>query len=194
MTSGVQDGDPGPLLPTLELDDFAPYFIRAIANRLGQAASRLYHRKYGIGLTEWSCLSTLAKEQEISASRVCEMSGFDKGLVSRAIRLLEAKRLIETTPVKTHNRKRLIRFTPAGRALYVEIERLALVREERLLEGVSPDARAALMGYLQLMLRNASAMAAEESTTRGKGASSAEAGHPAPTRAAVPSLPDIDPE
>ena len=53
----------------LELDDFVPYYVRAIANRLAQAASRLYQRKFGIGLTEWSCLSTLGKEEEISASR-----------------------------------------------------------------------------------------------------------------------------
>jgi DNA-binding MarR family transcriptional regulator len=145
----------------LDLDDFAPYYIRAIANRLAQAASRLYMRKFGIGLTEWSCLSTLGKEEEISASRICEMSGFDKGLISRGLASLEAKGFIEAKPVEDHNRKRLIHFTPAGRSLYLEIRELALLREEQLLKELSSDQRAALMGYLRVMHRNALELAAD---------------------------------
>lgn len=146
----------------LDLDAFAPYYIRAIANRLAQAASRLYKRDFGIGLTEWSCLSTLSKEQEISASRICAMSGFDKALVSRGIRSLEAKGFVQTRPVEDHNRKRLISFTPAGKALYNEIAALALDREQRLLKGLSANERAELMTSLQVMLRNAIALAAED--------------------------------
>ena len=146
----------------LELDDFVPYYVRAIANRLAQAASRLYQRKFGIGLTEWSCLSTLGKEEEISASRICEMSGYDKGLISRGLGSLEAKGFIESRPVEDHNRKRLIRFTPAGRSLYVEIRELALIREQRLLEGLSSQDRSALLASLRIMHRNAKQLAAEE--------------------------------
>jgi len=152
----------GPDAAVLELDDFVPYYVRAIANRLAQAASRLYQRKFGIGLTEWSCLSTLGKEEEISASRICEMSGFDKGLISRGLGALEAKGFIRSRPVEDHNRKRLIRFTPAGRALYLEIRELALIREQRLLEGLTPADRAALLASLRVMQRNATRLAAEE--------------------------------
>jgi DNA-binding MarR family transcriptional regulator len=146
----------------LELDLFVPYYVRVIANRLAQAASRLYQRKYGIGLTEWSCLSTLGKEEEISASRICEMSGFDKALISRGLGSLEAKGFVQSRPAENHNRKRLIRFTPAGRALYVEIRALALIREQRLLEGLSPPERSALLAALRIMRRNATQLAAEE--------------------------------
>ena len=162
MTTGEPRDEAGLVEPVLKLEDFTPYYVRAIANRLAQAASRLYNRKFGIGLTEWSCLSTLAKEEEISASRICEMSGFDKGLVSRGLASLEDKSLITTRPVKTHNRKRLIRFTPAGRAMYTEIEQLALQREEHLLKGFSPDDRVALMAYLRKMHRNALELVANE--------------------------------
>lgn len=161
MKTGERRRAADPVEPILDLDNFTPYYVRAIANRLAQAASRLYHRKFGIGLTEWSCLSTLAKEEEISASRICEMSGFDKGLVSRGLASLEAKGLVQTRPVKDHNRKRLIRFTSAGRSMYLEIERLALDREGQLLEGLSPHDRSTLMAYLRLMLRNANELVAE---------------------------------
>ena len=154
--------DGGTEAPVLELDDFVPYYVRVIANRLAQAASRLYQRKFGIGLTEWSCLSTLGKEEQISASRICEMSGFDKALVSRGLGSLEAKGFIQSRAVADHNRKRLIRFTPAGRTLYEEIRELALVREQRLLEGLSRPERSALLASLRIMQRNATALAAEE--------------------------------
>ncbi len=161
MTTGERRGEANRVVPVLGLDEFAPYYLRAIANRLAQAASRFYHRKFGIGLTEWSCLSTLAKEEEISASRICEMSGFDKGLVSRGLASLEAKGFIRSTPVKTHNRTRLIRFTSTGRALYGEIEELALEREAQLLKGFDPDDRATLMAYLRRMHRNALELASQ---------------------------------
>src|SRR5690606_11563903 len=105
----------------LDLEQFVPYYIRAISNRIAQAASRFYSEKFGIGLNEWSCLATLSKEEEVSASRICEMSGFDKALVSRSVNALEAKGFIQSRPVRDHNRRRLIRFTPAGRVLFAEI-------------------------------------------------------------------------
>ena len=145
----------------LDLDNFVPYYVKAIANRLAQAASRFYKQEFGIGLNEWSCLATLGKEEEISASRICEMSGFDKALISRSVNALEAKGFIETRPVEDHNRKRLIRFTPAGRALYVEIRKLALLREERLLEGLSSRDRSVLLDFLRLMHRNATNLVAQ---------------------------------
>lgn len=166
----------------LELDDFVPYYVRAIANRLAQAASRLYQRKFGIGLTEWSCLSTLAKEEEISASRICEMSGYDKGLISRGLGSLEAKGFIQSRPVEGHNRKRLIRFTPAGRALYLEIRELALIREQRLLESLSSQERAALLASLRVMQRNATRLAAEETAAADASAREEDDEQMAPAR------------
>ena len=154
--------DAEPEEAVLELDDFVPYYVRAIANRLAQAASRLYQRRFGIGLTEWSCLSTLGKEEEISASRICEMSGYDKGLISRGLASLEAKGFVQSRPVEDHNRKRLIRFTSAGRALYDEIRELALIREQRLLEGLSPQERSSLLASLRVMQCNATRLADEE--------------------------------
>jgi DNA-binding MarR family transcriptional regulator len=162
VKGGEPQHDAEPQTAVLELDDFVPYYVRAIANRLAQAASRLYQRKFGIGLTEWSCLSTLGKEEEISASRICEMSGFDKALVSRGLGSLEAKGFIQSSPVEDHNRRRLIRFTPTGRSLYLEIRELALIREQRLLEGLTRPERSALLASLRVMQRNATRLAAEE--------------------------------
>lgn len=183
MKSGDPQHDAGHDAAVLELDDFVPYYVRAIANRLAQAASRLYNRKFGIGLTEWSCLSTLGKEEEISASRICEMSGFDKGLISRGLGSLEAKGFIETRPVEDHNRKRLVRFTPAGRSLYLEIRDLALDREQRLLEGLSSQERSALLSSLRIMQRNATKLAAEETAAADEAADEGEHERIAPARA-----------
>jgi len=161
---------PDSAAPETKLDDlgaFVPFFIRSIANRLANATSRTYQRQFGVGLNEWSCLATLAIKDDISASRICEISGFDKAVISRSVGALESKGLIETRPVEDHNRRRLIRLTPAGRSLYLEIRKLALVREERLLEGLSAKDRSALVGYLEIMQRNATGLvqdaAADES-------------------------------
>jgi len=154
--------------PEFELDDYVPFYVRAIANRFGPSASRLYQAKFGVGLTEWSCLAALAKEQQISGARMCEISGYDKGLVSRALSALEAKGLVRTRSVKHHNRQRVICFTPAGRARYRSIRRLARVREQQLLEGLSDRQRAELLAALKIMLRNAATLVASEAANLGE--------------------------
>lgn len=146
----------------LDLDSYVPFYLRAIANRLAQVASRHYNERFGIGLNEWSCLALLAMEDDVSATRISEVSGFDKAVISRSINSLESKGYVTTKGVKNHNKRRLIRLTPVGREVYSQIRRLALVRQELLLKGISATGRAALLKSLRLMHRNATMLVAEE--------------------------------
>ena len=51
-----------------------------------------------------------------------------------------------------------MRMTPEGERAYRAISKLALIREERLLAGMSPEDRAALRGLLKTMHHNAIAI------------------------------------
>jgi DNA-binding MarR family transcriptional regulator len=143
----------------LDLGEYVPFYVRAIANRLAQAASREYKAKFGIGLNEWSCLGALARWTDISAARICEISGFDKALVSRSLRALESKGLITSRSAPNGSHKRLIRLTPAGRSLHDQILTLALAREQRLLKGIPAQERAGLLSFLRTMHTNALSLA-----------------------------------
>ena len=168
MQSETQNGGAGADGTILDLDSYVPFYMRAIANRLGQAASRRYNDEFGIGLNEWSCLALLAMEEDVSATRISEVSGFDKAVISRSINSLESKGYVTTKGVEDHNRRRLIKLTPAGREVYSKIRRLALMRQERLLRGMSEKKRAVLLESLRLMHRYAASLATEE-LERGNG-------------------------
>lgn len=148
--------DPAGSPDVLDLFDYAPYLFRSIANRLGQSGSSRLTQEFGIGLNEWSCIALLALESNISASRICEVSGFDKGVISRSVNSLENKGYVRTALAPNSNRLRLINLTHAGWRLYRELLVLARERETRLLDGLSADDRIELMRLLRIVHGNTS--------------------------------------
>ena len=147
-----------PYLPAanaIDLDRYVPYLLAAVANRLARISVKQYGDAFGVGLNEWGCLALLAREADIPATRICEVGGFDKALVSRSLSSLEARGYVTSVPVAYHNRKRLLRLTDSGRALHDQIMAIALPREERLLGGLSPAEREAFIAMLQKVHSNA---------------------------------------
>jgi DNA-binding MarR family transcriptional regulator len=102
----------------------------------------------------------LANEGDITASRICEVIGFDKAAVSRSIRILENGSYITTCGIATHNRARLIALTRAARNLHNRIMKVALDREAILLDGLSPAEVQHLLKALRVMHRNCVALLA----------------------------------
>lgn len=144
-----------PPIDVLDLQDYVPYFIRAIANKLSQASSRQYGERFGIGLNEWACLALLARESDITAGRISEVGGYDKAVISRSIGALIEKGHVRSEPVPNHNRRRLLRLTKSGRKVYSEIRVLALTREAKLLEGISHEDQQQLLEILRRLIVNA---------------------------------------
>lgn len=144
-------------LSFIDLSDYVPYFLRATANKLSQASSAEYG-KFGIGLNEWSCLALLAREPHISASRISEVSGFDKAVISRSVNSLENKGLVVVELAPNHNRKKAICLSEAGRLAHDEIMAIALARQKILLTGISADERAQLLRFMRLMHANVLSM------------------------------------
>lgn len=98
----------------IRLETFVPYLLRATANKLSQYRSEEYKRRFGVGLNEWSCLALLAREANIPASRICEVSGFDKAVISRSVQALEEKGFVAIAAAPDHVRKKLLNLTPAS--------------------------------------------------------------------------------
>lgn len=139
---------------TLDLLSYAPYLIRSIANRLAQADSTYLAHNFGIGLNEWSCIALLALEPNIPATRICDVSGFDKGVISRSINSLEAKGLVKSELAPNKSRLRLINLTENGWQLYDETRAYSREREERLLAGLLPQDRDKLKRLLNVVHAN----------------------------------------
>ena len=82
-------GDAAPL----KLEEFLPYRLNVVASLVSQALSRVYADRYGIGVPEWRVLVTLGQFGMMTGKAIGAHSHMHKTKVSRAVALLEKRKL-----------------------------------------------------------------------------------------------------
>jgi DNA-binding MarR family transcriptional regulator len=141
----------------LDLDRYVPALITFIANKLSNSATVTYQRRFGVNVTQWRVLSQLAIEPGISASRICQVIGFDKGPVSRTLAVMQQQGLVNIKPGQD-GRTHSISLTSRGWTTHDQVITVALERERRLLSCLSRQERDALIGLLQRVHGNLGAV------------------------------------
>lgn len=121
------------------LDDFLPYQLAVLAERVSAGFSRHYRERYGISVAEWRVVAHLSQEDAVSVREICRRVALDKPKVSRA-----ASRLVEAGYVEKRvnaEDRRLVELslTDKGRAMIADLAPIAR-RYEQELEAVLGDA------------------------------------------------------
>ena len=127
-----------------KLDEFLPYRLNICASLVSQALSRIYAPRYKIGVPEWRVLVTLGEFGAMTAKAIGAHSHMHKTKVSRAVALLERRKLITRRANKADLREAFLSLTPVGREIYTELAPLALDFARQLLETLDAADRAAL--------------------------------------------------
>lgn len=132
----------------LELEQFLPYRLSVLSNRISGAIAREYSQRFALGVTEWRVMAVLGRYPDLSAGEVAQRTAMDKVAVSRAVAsLLEAGRL--QRDIHGGDRRRsVLRLSPAGHAIYDEVAPLALAFERSLLGEMDASERALLFRLL----------------------------------------------
>ena len=78
----------------LKLEKFLPYQLNVVASLVSQALSRVYARRYGIGVPEWRVLVTLGQYGVMTGKAIGAHTHMHKTKVSRAVALLEKRKLL----------------------------------------------------------------------------------------------------
>ncbi|QIM53422.1 MarR family winged helix-turn-helix transcriptional regulator [Hydrogenophaga crocea] len=138
-----------PKREVLNLSYYVTYYFTVLANKLSSGASRLYLKRFDIGIIEWRVLAMVAIEPGIASARVTTVIGIDKASVSRESRRLEEKGYLSVTVDPTNARRNVLELTPAGYELHDRIIQVALERERRLLSDLSPEEIDVLVDLLQ---------------------------------------------
>jgi DNA-binding MarR family transcriptional regulator len=133
----------------LNLHSYVTYFFTVVANKLSSGASRLYLKRFGIGIIEWRVMAMLAIEPKIAPARICQIIGLDKAAVSREMYKLEEKGYLKIKDDPTHLRRKALELTPKGYEVHDEVIQLALERERRLLSDLSASEVATLVDLLR---------------------------------------------
>ena len=74
----------------LVLDQFLPYRLSVLSNRISNAIAREYSRRFDLSVTEWRVMAVLGHAPNLSASEVARRTAMDKVAVSRAVASLSA--------------------------------------------------------------------------------------------------------
>ncbi len=147
--------------PWVDLDDlgtgltvnhFLTTLLSQVNNALRRDVTTVYAEKYGLSVSEWRVLSLVAHAGDISFGDLVTQSTSDKALVSRTIRLLESRNLVEIRPESPDAGKRLrCRITTAGKALHAKVIPHAKRAQAQVLRVLAPDQRDHLFHSLQIL-------------------------------------------
>lgn len=138
----------------LHLDDYVPYFLAALNNALSAGASTTYRREFGLGVTAWRVLSSVALEHGVAANRIVALVALDKAAVSRALADLHERGLVKATASPSDPRRKTYAMTDAGWDLHDRMLTRALDRQETLIKGIAPEDLAACLRALRIMRDN----------------------------------------
>ena len=141
-----------PAAAKLDLDQFLPYLVNVLANRLSCELAGVYEARFGISIPEWRVIAHLSQHEDVSVREIHQRVDMDKAKVSRAAARLEAVGFIEKTDNEGDRRLVALRLTRKGRRLFAEIEPLALAYERESLSTLSKSEEAALRSLLNKLL------------------------------------------
>jgi DNA-binding MarR family transcriptional regulator len=150
----------------LKLGEFLPYRLNVCASQVSQALSRICADHCKIGVPEWRVLVTLGEHGLTTAKAIGLHSHMHKTKVSRAVALLERRKLVTRRANRADLREAFLSLTPAGRAIYNDLAPLALDFARRLIDTVDAADRAAFNRTLTVLTERSAKIAADRANGR----------------------------
>jgi DNA-binding MarR family transcriptional regulator len=112
-------------------------------------------------------LVTLGQYGVMTGKQIGSHSHMHKTKVSRAVALLEKRRLLARRTNRADMREAFLSLTPAGRAIYEDLAPIALAFAKRLSEAVPPQDRDAFDRALTKLTERSATLAVEVADTHG---------------------------
>ena len=167
MAAGLPaPGDDAPL----KLETFLPYQLNVVSSLTSQALSRVYARRYKIGVPEWRVLVTLGQYGVMTGKAIGAHTHMHKTKVSRAVALLERRKLLLRRANRADMREAFLSLTASGRAMYEELAPHAIDFARRLTEILSVSDRDAFDRALKQLTARSAELVAEVVAQDGNGA------------------------
>jgi DNA-binding MarR family transcriptional regulator len=145
----------------LRLEAFLPYRLNVVASLVSQALSRIYADRYGVGVPEWRVLVTLGQFGMMTGKAIGAHSHMHKTKVSRAVALLEERKLLTRRPNRADLRESFLALTPQGRSMYEDLAPVALDFAQQLGDALDHEDRPAFERSIARLTERATRLAAE---------------------------------
>jgi DNA-binding MarR family transcriptional regulator len=125
--------------PIGKLEDFIPYKLSVVANRVSQSIGRLFETKFNIQVPEWRIMMALYAYDDLLFNEVVDRTSMDKARVSRAQRRLVDLQLITSVNDPSDGRKVILALTSKGEKMCGDILPEAAKREAWYLAALDDD-------------------------------------------------------
>jgi DNA-binding MarR family transcriptional regulator len=142
--SGTAPAADAPRHAQLELENFLPYRLSVLSNRVSQTIADIYQKRFGLAITEWRVMAVLGRFTDLSANEVAERTAMDKVAVSRAVARLLERSLIKREIHSDDRRRSVLALSEVGYSVYDEIAPMALACEQRLVATLDEEEKAVL--------------------------------------------------
>ncbi|HWA42969.1 MAG TPA: MarR family winged helix-turn-helix transcriptional regulator [Hypericibacter adhaerens] len=153
----MNDDSGGGAAPILRLEDFLPYRLSVLSNRVSAAIAQDYAERFDMTVPEWRTMAALGEHPGLSAAEVATFTEMDKVAVSRAVaRMIEMGRLTRTTS-PDDRRRSVLKLSAAGQRIYRQIVPVARAHEANLVGPLSTEERRQLDKLLAKLFAAATA-------------------------------------
>jgi DNA-binding MarR family transcriptional regulator len=155
MASAKRKTAPGEFLV---LEEFLPYRLSVLSNRISRAIARRYARAFDLSVPEWRVIAVLGRKPGLTAKEIAEATEMDKVAVSRAVGRLIAARRVAAKADASDARRQLLALTREGENVHARIAPIALASEEKLLASLAARERAQLDALIDRLLQAAKSL------------------------------------
>ena len=143
-----------------DLEQFLPYRLSVLTNIVSAGLARQYRAHHPLTVTEWRILAVLGRFPGLVASEVCTRTAMDKVAISRGVRSLMEKRLLERrTDHGDRRRQRLFIAAGPGERVLRGVVPVALLYEHQLLQTLDEGELELLSGLIDKLRRRAEDLA-----------------------------------
>ncbi|XQW86309.1 MarR family winged helix-turn-helix transcriptional regulator [Thalassotalea piscium] len=122
---------------TLNLQQFLPYRLSALSNRISQSLASKYSERFGINVHEWRILAALGEEAHLSSVALTNRIAMDKVAVSRAVKRLIEKGLLVKHLDNNDQRSHVLALTKHGVEMYQQLIPIALEHEKSMIANLT---------------------------------------------------------
>jgi DNA-binding MarR family transcriptional regulator len=142
----------------LVLEDFLPYRLSILSNRISRAIAARYADVFGLTIPEWRIIAVLGRRPGLTAKEIAEATEMDKVAVSRAVAKLVEARRVRADADRDDARRQLLNLTREGEAVHARIAPIALESEQKLLTALNTRERETLDALLDRLLEAAKSL------------------------------------
>jgi DNA-binding MarR family transcriptional regulator len=137
-----------------DLQAFLPYRIRVFYTDVTSTLSEIYIRDHRLTPSEWRSMAILGATGRMPATEIVERSSMDKVSVSRAVKKMHERGLLEKTNNAEDGRSSLLSLSEKGRAIYFDLVPKMLAAEARMFDGVSDEEVSAFISTMAKVRKN----------------------------------------